>query len=163
MDRNHPLRQQLVELLRGGNAHMSFADAVADFPEDKINLQPPNVDYTFWHLVEHLRLAQADILAYLTRADYVALEWPADYWPPRDARATKQDWDDSVAAFERDLDAIVVIVVDEATDLFAAVPSCPDHTILREALIVADHNAYHVGEMGSLRQIVGARGPGHDG
>ncbi len=163
MDREHPLRRQLVELLRGGHAHMPFGEAVADFPEAKINVRPPNVDYTFWHLVEHSRLAQADILAYLTRADYVAQEWPADYWPPRDARATKQEWDDSVAAFERDLEAIVAIVADEATDLFAAVPSSPDHTVLREALIVADHNAYHIGEMGSLRQVADAWGSGHQG
>ncbi|HEU5434337.1 MAG TPA: DinB family protein, partial [Thermomicrobiales bacterium] len=89
MDSNHLLlRQQLVDLLRGGNAHMPFAEAVADFPEAAINVRPPNVDYTFWHLIEHLRLVQADILAYLTRADYEAPEWPAEYWPPQDAVAT---------------------------------------------------------------------------
>jgi hypothetical protein len=161
MDRNHQLRQQVVDLLRGGNAHMPFAEAVADFPEAQVNVRPPNVAYTFWHLLEHLRLTQADILAYLTRADYEAPEWPVAYWPPQDAVATMRDWDESVAAFNRDLEAIVAIVADEATDLFASVPSCAEHNVLREALIVADHNAYHVGEMGALRQVAGAWGPSH--
>src|SRR5689334_24121836 len=160
MDTNRLLRRQLVDLLRGGNAHMPFAEAVADFPAALINARPPNVGYTCWHLIEHLRLTQADILAYLTRADYAAPEWPAAYWPPPDAHATQADWDASVAAFTRDLAAIVAIVADEATDLFGPVPSCPEHNVLREALIVADHNAYHIGELGILRQIADGWGQG---
>ena len=153
MDRDRLLRHQLVGLLRGGNAHMPFAEAVADFPDALINTRPPNVAYTFWHLLEHLRLTQADILDYLTNADYQEPAWPTDYWPPRDVRATKEEWDVSVAAFLRDLEALIAIVSDETTDLFGTVPSNDEHTILREALIVADHNAYHVGELGILRQV----------
>jgi hypothetical protein len=152
-----------VELLRHGNAHMSFAEAVADFPEAKINTRPANVEYTFWHLIEHVRLTQADILDYLTNADYQEPEWPRDYWPARDAMATRQDWDASVDAFQRDLEAIVAIVADERTDLFGTVPSNDEHTVLREALIVADHNAYHVGELAILRQVEQAWGPGQRG
>ena len=163
MDRDRRLREQVVGLLRGGNAHMGFDEAVADFPAALVNARPPNVGYTFWHLLEHLRLAQADILEYVTRADYRERAWPDDYWPPREAQATTAQWDESVAAFRRDLDALVAIVADEATDLFGAVPSHAEHTILREALIVADHNAYHVGELGILRQVEGAWGPGHTG
>ncbi len=137
---------------------MPFAEAVADFPEALVNARPPHVGYTFWHLIEHLRLTQADILAYLTRADYEAPEWPRGYWPAAEARAAKADWDASVAAFRRDLDALVAIVADEATDLLAPVPSNAEHTILREALLVADHNAYHVGELGILRQVERAWG-----
>jgi hypothetical protein len=161
MDRDRLLRDQVVGLLRGGNAHMPFADAVADFPEAHINTRPPNVPYTFWHLLEHLRLTQADILEYLTSADYAAREWPEEYWPPRDARATPRDWAASVAAFRRDLEAIVAIVADEGTDLFATAPSHDRHTILREALIVADHNAYHIGELAILRQVADAWDPRH--
>jgi hypothetical protein len=161
MDRDRLLRDHVVALLRGGNAHMPFADAVADFPEAHINTRPPNVPYTFWHLLEHLRLTQADILDYLTSADYRARTWPCDYWPAPDAQATPRDWNDSVAAFQRDLEAIVAIVADEGTDLFATVPSGDRHTILREALIVADHNAYHVGELAILRQVADAWGPRH--
>ena len=161
MDHDRGLREQLVRLLRGGNAHMPFDEAVADFPEAHVNTRPPNVGYTFWHLIEHLRLTQADILAYVTRADYREPEWPREYWPAPDARATKDDWDKSVASFRRDLEAMVAIVADERTDLFATVPSNSEHTILREVLIVADHNAYHVGELGILRQIAGAWGRQH--
>jgi hypothetical protein len=161
MDRDRLLRDQLIVLLRGGNAHMPFAEAVADFPEDQINTRPPNVDYTFWHLLEHLRLTQLDILDYMTRADYEALEWPREYWPARDARAAKDDWDATIASFQRNLEAIVAIVADEETDLFATVPSHDRHTLLREVLIVADHNAYHVGELGILRQVAGAWGSRH--
>jgi hypothetical protein len=147
--------------LRGGNAHMPFAAAVADFPEAQINTRPPHVPYTFWHLVEHLRLTQADILDYLTNADYEERAWPEEYWPARDARATRKAWDDSVAAFQRDLAAIVAIVSDAKTDLHGSVPSNAEHTVLREALIVADHNAYHVGELAILRQVANAWGPSH--
>lgn len=155
------LREQIVTQLRGGNAHMPFNEAVADFPAEAINVRPPNGDYTFWHLLEHLRITQADILDYLTNADYQEPEWPAEYWPPRDAQATQADWDHSVAAFQRDLEAIIAIVADERTNLFAPVPSNDQHSVLREALIVADHNAYHIGEMAILRQIVQAWGADH--
>jgi hypothetical protein len=163
MDRDRLVREQLVGLLRGGNAHMPFTEAVADFPEARINSRPANVDYTFWHLLEHLRITQADILNYLTNAGYDELEWPREYWPEREAQATKADWNNSVAAFRRDLEAIVAIVSDEKTDLLATVPSNAEHTILREALIVADHNAYHIGELAILRQVENAWGPQHAG
>jgi hypothetical protein len=156
MDRDRRLREHLVGVLRGGNAHMSFAEAVAEFPEAQINSRPPRVDYSFWHLLEHLRITQADILAYLTQADYHAPAWPRDYWPARDTRATKQEWDESVAAFQRDLEAIIGIVADARTDLFRTVPSHDEHTVLREILIVADHNAYHIGELDILRQVSNA-------
>ena len=161
MDRDRRLRDQLVGLLRGGNAHLDFATAVAGFPPALINARPPNVDYTFWHLIEHLRLTQADIVDYPTNADYVAPSWPDQYWPAPHARATKHDWDESVAAFRRDLEILIGFVSDPETDLLAGVPSNPEHTVLREALIVADHNAYHIGELGVLRQIASAWGPSH--
>jgi len=161
MDDDRPLREQVAGLLRGGHAHMPFAEAVADFPEEHINTRPPHVPYSFWHLIEHLRITQADILDYLTNADYQEPAWPQEYWPALDERASKREWDESVAQFERDLEAIVAIVADETTDLFATVPSNDEHTILREALIVADHNAYHFGELGILRQIEGAWGKEH--
>src|SRR5215217_3437712 len=94
MDRDRRLRDHLVSVLRGGNAHMPFAEAVAEFPELHINTRPPQVAYTFWHLIEHLRMTQADILTYLTQADYQAPTWPRDYWPAREARATTQVWDE---------------------------------------------------------------------
>jgi hypothetical protein len=161
MDRDRHLRERLIDLLRGESAHLGFAAAVADFPDDRINARPANVDYTFWHLIEHLRFTQADILAYIKNPAYREPAWPAEYWPPKDAQATRADWDASVAAFERDLDELVAMVADESTDLFATVPSHDGHTLLREVLIVGDHNAYHVGELGILRQVERAWGKGH--
>jgi hypothetical protein len=161
MTSSDPLRGQLVTLLEGGNAHMPFREAVAGFPEGMINVRPRNVPYSFWHLVEHLRLTQRDIVEYVTSAEYREKEWPREYWPDPAAEATTQQWDESVAAFERDLDQLTAIASDEGTDLFAPVPSNPEHTVLRELLIVADHNAYHTGELGILRQVEGAWGPDH--
>jgi hypothetical protein len=155
------LRQQLSDLLKTDNAHMSFEDAVADFPDDKINHRPANVPYSFWHLVEHLRITQKDILDYLNDANYEEMHWPKDYWPAPDATTDRSGWDDSIAAFLADRDALVAIVDNPATDLTAGVPSNPSHSILREMLIVADHNAYHIGELAILRQVDNAWGPSH--
>lgn len=163
MDLDQLVRQQLVTLLNGGNAHMSFQEAVADFPEEKINHRPAGVAYTFWHLVEHLRITQRDILVYLAKADYAGMEWPRDYWPALDAVTDRAGWDASIADFEADLAQLVAIVEDPATDLTATVPSNDEHTVLREMLIVADHNAYHIGELGVLRQVDSAWGPSHVG
>ncbi len=146
-------RQQVSTVLKTGNAHMSFEEAVADFPEDKINALPPHVEYTFWHLIEHLRLSQRDMLDYLTKTDYHEMEWPQEYWPARDAVTDKAGWSASVAGFLNDRDALAAIAEDPATDLTAAVPKNPEHTILRGLLIIADHNAYHIGELGILRQV----------
>ncbi len=146
-------REEIVTTLDTGNAFSSWRELVADFPDEGINMRAPNVPYTFWHLLEHLRLTQADILAYLTQADYHAPAWPRDYWPALDARATKHEWNKSVTAFQRDLEAIIGHDADDGTDLFGMVPSNNEHTVLREILIVADHNAYHIGELGILRQV----------
>jgi len=162
MAHDRRLRDQVVGLLRGGQAHMRFAEAAADFPPSQINTRPPHVPYTFWHLLEHLRLTQADILDYITDADYQEREWPRDYWPAPDAEATPEDWDASVAAFTRDLDRLLAIAADPGTDLLAPVPSNPTHTVLREILLVADHNAYHIGELAILRQVAAAWGPTHE-
>jgi hypothetical protein len=155
-------RGYVVWLLGGGHAHMPFAEAVADFPEGMINHRPQNVTYTFWHLIEHLRLTQLDILNYMTKAGYAEPEWPRDYWPASDAIATKAQWDKSIADFTRDLEQLITIASDESVDLLTTVPSHDEHTFLREVLIVADHNAYHIGELAILRQVEGAWGPGHE-
>jgi hypothetical protein len=156
------LRRQLAELLDGVGAHMPFEEAVADFPPQAMNLRAPNVDYTPWHLLEHLRLTQADILDYVVNPEYVEQEWPADYWPARDAMATKDDFDETVRAFVADKAALRALVMDPARDLFAVIPGSPGHTLLREVRIDADHNAYHVGEFAILRQIMGTWPPGHE-
>jgi hypothetical protein len=153
--RDDALRQQLAELLDGVGAHMPFDEAVADFPDEAINRRPPNVDYTPWHLLEHVRLTQADILDYITNEAYVEPSWPVDYWPHRDAIATPAEFDATIEGFRSDLAALRALVVDPARDLFAVIPGTPGHTLLREVRIDADHNAYHIGEFAVLRQVMG--------
>ncbi len=151
------LRAQLLRLLDGVDARMPFDEAVADFPADAINRRPPHVTYTPWHLLEHVRITQRDILDYVRdSAGYVELDWPADYWPAVDAHATPAEFAATLAAFGADVEALKAIVANPATDLFAVLPGTPGHTILREIRIVGDHNAYHIGEFAILRQVMGS-------
>jgi hypothetical protein len=156
-----PLRTQLAALLDGVGAHMPFDEAVADFPDEAINRRPPNVEYTPWHLLEHVRLTQADILDYVVNRDYAERHWPDEYWPEPDATATRAQFDATIRGFRDDLAALRSLVVDETNDLFAVIPGTPGHTLLREVRIDADHNAYHVGEFAVLRQVMGTWPPGH--
>ena len=156
MDNDSILRQQLQQLLDGRNAHLTFDEAVADFPLELINTCPANVPYTFWHLVEHLRIAQWDILDFIGNASYVHREWPAGYWPDPAAEATAEDWQESVASFRADRAQLLAIIQDAQVDLFAELAHAPGYTILREIHVVADHNAYHIGELAILRQVMNA-------
>ena len=153
---DNALRQQLVNLLAQRQAHMSFEDAVADFPEAHFNTTPPNMDSSFWHLLEHIRLAQWDILDYIRNPAYEYRDWPRDYWPPLGARADRTAWQATVSQFLADRQALVDIIEDPETDLLAQIPHGePGHTVLREVLVAADHNAYHIGEFAVLRQTLG--------
>ncbi len=157
MNADQSLRKELLALLEGQQAHMTFEQAVVDFPLDLMNVKPPHVEYTPYHLVEHLRLCQWDILDYIRNPNYKELPWPDGYWSPRDAVADAAAWQHSVEQFLSDRQAIGDIVRDPSTDLHAPIPhGYNGHTILREVLVVADHNAYHIGELGILRQIMGA-------
>ena len=149
------LRKHVVYLLEDGGAHMSFMDAVAEFKADDINIKPQNVEYSFYDLVEHLRITQHDILDFCINSEYKELSWPDEYWLPKDKKATKVMWDKSVKAFQKDLEEMIKLVKDPKTDLFAKIPWGDGQTYLREALLVADHNAYHIGELGILRQVAG--------
>ena len=115
------------------------------------------------HLLEHIRLTQADLLAYIRQVGYVAPAWPSAYWPARDARATPDQFARSVAGFRSDRAALRQIVADPATDLLATIPNTPGHTILREVRLVGDHNAYHLGEFAVLRQVMGTWPPDPEG
>ena len=150
------LREQLTTLLKGGNAHMTFAQVIADFPPECFNLFPPNVDYTFWHLLEHLRIAQWDILRFILDPGHASPEWPQGYWPSPAARATDAEWGETISSFEQDMAELQALVHDPTTEFHSQIAHAPGYTILREILLVADHNAYHIGEFGILRQIVGA-------
>ena len=156
------LRADLLELLDGVGAHMTFEEAVADFPDEGINRRPPNVSYSPWHLLEHLRLVQLDILDYVTNPDYDELPWPEGVWPPAEAEATPTQFAATIRSFLADRAALRALAADPATDLLATLPKTPGHTLLREVRLVGDHNAYHVGEFAVLRQVMETWPPDRD-
>ncbi len=155
MDADSTLREQLLHLLRGGNAHMDFDHAVADFPIEYVNYRPPHVDYTPWHLLEHMRIAQWDILEFVRNPAHVSPPWPDGYWPSLEEQADAAKWDQTIRAFHADRGALEAMIMDPAVELTAPLPHAPNYTILREILLVADHNAYHLGEFAILRQVMG--------
>ncbi|HEU0163621.1 MAG TPA: DinB family protein [Thermomicrobiales bacterium] len=162
-DSQATLRKHVLALLAGRDARMTFDDAVVDFPAAHFNTKPENVPYTPWHILEHLRLTQLDILEFIRPEKYVEKAWPADYWPAHDAVTDQAGWDATIAGVQKDLAEIEAIVGDPGTDLFAVVPNgdAPHYTFLREANVVADHNSYHIGEFGILRQVMGTWPDGH--
>jgi hypothetical protein len=150
------LRQQLVSLIGEGNAHATFEKAIAELPPDLRGKRPDGLPHSPWELLEHLRIAQWDILDFSRNPSYKEQKWPDDYWPRSPAPPSDAAWEESVAAFRRDQKEMIALVTDPATDLYAKIPHGNGQTILREALLVADHNAYHVGQLVLVRQLLGA-------
>ncbi len=161
METDRLLREQLAELLEHSHAHMSFAEAVAEYPMERINDPFPNGGYGAWGLLEHLRLAQFDILDFIRNPHYRELAWPEEYWPAPDKQATPDDWQRTIEAFLADQQELLAIIRDERNDLWAPIPQGNGQTIAREIMVVADHNAYHIGEFAIMRQVMGAWGPRH--
>lgn len=152
---DQPLRDHLLYLLKGGGAHATFDDAIGDWPVQLAGAKVANYPHSAWALLEHLRLAQWDILEFSRNRKHVSPEWPEGYWPASDAPASEKDWKKSVAAFESDLREMQSLVANRQTDLYAKIPWGDGQTILREALLVADHNAYHIGQLVMLRKAIG--------
>jgi uncharacterized damage-inducible protein DinB len=150
------LREHLLKLLKGGDAHADFEQAIADFPAELRGKTPKWAEHSPWELLEHLRMAQHDILDFSTNPDYKEKEWPKEYWPAQDAPPDPKAWDRSINAFCEDLKALRALVEDEKTDLFAKISHGNGQTILREILVVADHNSYHLGQLVLLRRLLGA-------
>ena len=161
MNRNETLRENLVALLTGEHARMSFERAVEEFPVEKINTPFPKADYTPWHLLEHLRLAQEDILDFCRNPHYKERKWPEGYWPAKSKKATTAAWNKTINGFQKDLKDIVSIVEDAETDLYHGIPWGEGITILREIVTVANHNAFHIGEFAIMRQAMGTWGKSH--
>jgi hypothetical protein len=149
------LREHLAALLKGGGAHARFAQAVGDFPAEKRGTPAPGLPHTGWQLLEHLRIAQSDILEFSRDAKHVSPKWPEGYWPKTSAPPDETAWDESVAAFERDLQEAIKLVKNPKTDLFAKIPHGDGQTILREVLLIADHNAYHLAQIVDVRRALG--------
>ena len=149
-------RDHVLALLRGGNAHVDFEKAIADLPPQMRGAKPSGVPFSAWGLLEHMRIAQWDILEFSRDAKHVSPSWPQDYWPSSDAPPSAEAWDRSVAAFRADAKTMERLVADPKTQLHAKIAHGNGQTILREALLVADHNAYHLGQMVMLRRLLGA-------
>ena len=150
------IREHVVELLNGKGAHASFDDAVKAAPEKLFGVKPEGLPHSAWMLLEHLRMAQSDILEFSRNPKYKTPKWPDDYWPKSAAPANPAAWNKSIQQFRRDLKAMQELVSDPKTDLFAQIPWGDGQTILREALLVADHNAYHIAQLVDVRRLLGA-------
>jgi hypothetical protein len=150
------LREQVAYLLKGGGAHVHFMDALDDFPAGKYGTFANALPHTGWQVLEHVRLAQWDILEFSRNPKHVSPNFPAGYWPKTPMPPNEKAWDESVAAFQRNLQEMVRLVQDPHTNLFAKIPHGQGQTILREALVLADHNAYHLGQLVDLRRALGA-------
>jgi hypothetical protein len=149
------LRAHLVKLLDADNAHVNFAKTIASWPVAHRGVKPEGAPHTGWQLLEHLRIAQWDILEFCRNPKHVSPEWPSGYWPSSEAPPSAEAWDRSVKAFRADCEAMQELVENPKTNLFARIPHGTGQTILREALLAADHNAYHLGQLVLLRRLLG--------
>lgn len=152
------LRRQLAQLLDWEDAHVGFDAAIAGIPEALQGVQPAGLPYSPWQLLEHIRLAQRDILEFCEDPAYRERRWPDDYWPPAPSPPDQKSWAASVAAVRRDRQALQALAVDPARDLLAPIPHGSGQTYLRELLLVADHTAYHVGQLVVVRRLLGSWG-----
>jgi uncharacterized damage-inducible protein DinB len=159
-EKDRTLREHLLYLLRGGGAHVRFDDVIGEFPAGLVNEKVEGMPYTAWQVLEHMRIAQWDILEFSRSAAHVSPEWPKGYWPEDGAEADETAWKKSVQAFRSDLAEVEALVSDPATDLYARIPHGDGQTVLREALLVADHNAYHLGVLVTLMRALGAKSGG---
>lgn len=154
-----PLRAHLARLLTWQDAHVGFEAAVEALPAGLRGVQPAGLPYSPWQLLEHLRIAQRDILRFCRDPGYVEPKWPDDYWPPAHEPPDVGAWDRSVADFLRDRAELARLAQDEDVDLHAPIPHGAGQTYLRELLLAADHNAYHLGELVAVRRLLGAWPP----
>jgi hypothetical protein len=155
MENEAILRQHLVNLLTKAEAHVDFETAIQGIPDHLRGVTPQGADHSAWELLEHIRFAQHDILDFSLNPDYQEQKWPDDYWPKRPAPLNDQEWEESIASYRKDLKALCALVTDNSNDLFAKIPHGDGQTILREAMLTADHTSYHVGQIVLVRRLLG--------
>ena len=156
MKQSDALREHVLDLLRGRHAHIDFDTAVADLPSKLRGVKPKGSPYTAWQLVEHMRIAQWDILEFSRDPKHVSPPWPEGYWPKTEGPPSPAAWNNSLRKFRADWKAMAKLVADGKSNLFARIPHGTGQTLMREALLVADHNAYHLGQLVLLRRLLGA-------
>jgi hypothetical protein len=149
------LRDHLVYLLKGGGAHANFDAVIDGLPVRMRGKRPEGAEHSPWEIVEHIRIAQWDILEFSRNSKHVSPEWPAGYWPKTPAPPDSAAWNKTVKAFQSDVKTMCQLVGRQSTDLYAPIPHGDGQTILREVLLVADHNAYHLGELVLVRRLLG--------
>jgi uncharacterized damage-inducible protein DinB len=155
MDADIPIREQLKSLLEWGDAHITFEAAVADIPRELRGRQPPGLPYSPWQIIEHMRRAQWDILDFCRNVNYQELKWPDDYWPSTAAPGSPAAWDESVSQFLADRRELQDLALTPRIDLRSRIPHGQGQTYLREFALVADHNAYHIGQLVVVRRLLG--------
>jgi len=156
MKNNVALRQQVVDLLTAKNAHADLEAAIAKLPSKLRGAKPKGFPHSAWQLLEHIRIANWDILEFSKNAKHASPPWPEGYWPKTEAPTNAAAWDKSVRQVRASMKGMIRLVRSKKTDLFAPIPHGTGQTVLREALLIADHNAYHVGQMVLLRRLLGA-------
>jgi hypothetical protein len=154
MEPESVIRKELVALLRGGNAHMSVEEVTEEFPLERINDKAPNMPYTPWHILEHMKRAQKDILRFIQEPDYESPPWPEGFFPSPSERIDEDGWQALIAEFVSDRGRLEEMARQPETDLFGPIPHAPDYTVYREIVLAADHNAYHTGELAFMRQVM---------
>jgi hypothetical protein len=150
------VREQLIQLLTGSNAHQSFEDAINDLPASLRGVKPDKLPYSIWQLVEHIRIAQWDILEFSRDSTHRSPKWPEGYWPKEEAPADDAAWEKGLQQIQQDRDAFVALLHDPERDLYAPFTHGTGQNLLREALLIADHTAYHVGEIIIIRRLLNA-------
>jgi hypothetical protein len=148
------MKSELIALLRGGQAHVPFSTAVEDLPLQVVGVKPPGLPYSIWQLVEHIRIAQADILEFCRAPDYVSPKWPDDYWPAEAAPARVSGWEKSLEEIQSDLDSFIALISDPKADMFTPFSHGQGQNLFREALLIADHTSYHTGEILVIRRLL---------
>jgi DinB superfamily len=146
-DNDKSLRDHLLSLLNGAEAHVNFEDFVGSFPVELCGEKIDGLPYTPWQVLEHIRIAQWDILQFSRDAKHVSPKWPEGYWPAQDNPGTPELWQETIGKFRDDLEQMESLVADPASDLFAKIPHGIGQTLLRETLLIADHNSYHLGAL----------------
>ncbi|HSY12679.1 MAG TPA: DinB family protein [Verrucomicrobiae bacterium] len=155
MDSDKQLRQQLAKALDWHEAHADLAAAVADFPVEQRGDVPDKLPHSAWQLLEHIRIALWDVVEFCQNARHKSPPWPEGYWPKKPAPPSEEAWDRSVEAIHENIETMRKLITDPKHDLLAPIPGGSGQTLLREALLIADHNAYHLGQLVLVRRALG--------
>ncbi len=153
-DQTKILREQLLHALRGDQSHIDFESVVSDFPIEQAGAKPPSAPHSAWQLLEHMRIAQHDILEFSRNPKHKSPKWPEGYWPKTEAPPDKHAWDASIATFRKDSKALEDLILDSDQDLFKPIEGGSGQTLLREALVAAAHNSYHLGQVVFLKKML---------